>query len=308
MSEPIRPIEPLSTEHAFRHPMKPGGRESLAHMLVLPELGLAGFIYPSILADGHGKGRASLFGPGLPETISEQVEVEVPASANFDNLQIGPLHMAVREPHKTVDLAWNGTRIQFEGRFEATHPVYAFSQHPLGNPKYYGDDRTEQHGRIRGHLTIDGKRHPIDGLMIRDHSWGPRIWGLNQHYKWFHATTGDTSIHFFEMDSFGRRQVRGFLYRDGLIQNIESVSNDFEFDDQMRQQNFRSTVVDAAGRKARVECKLLGMTQVSFDPKTYLNTGGVTLNIDGVQGIGWCEFCWNKDYFDFAKDYVTQYG
>jgi hypothetical protein len=308
MSSNITPIAAVPAKQAFRHKMSAGSRESLAHMLMFPEHGLAGFIYPTVHSDGHAKGRASLFGPGLAEPIHEQIEEVVSADMNFDDWHTGPLRMAVREPHKTVDLAWEGARIQFKGRFEALHPAYAFSSHPLGNPPYYGDDRTEQHGRVSADLSVDGKLLKVEGFLIRDHSWGPRIWGLNQHYKWFHAVTASCSIHFFEMQSFGRLQLRGFLYKDGVMQHLAQVHCDFTYDEQMMQQTLQVQVIDTAGRTAAVDCQAFAHVQLEFDPKIYLNESALALTIDGQPGTGWCEFCWNRDYFDFAKTYVKQYG
>lgn len=40
----------------------------------------------------------------------------------------------------------------------------------------------------------------------------------------------------------------------------------------------------------------------------YLNEAALTLEIDGQAGTGWCEFCWNRNYYNFARDYVKQYG
>jgi len=40
----------------------------------------------------------------------------------------------------------------------------------------------------------------------------------------------------------------------------------------------------------------------------YLNEAALTLDIDGERGTGWCEFCWNRDYFRFAQEHVQRYG
>lgn len=295
-------------EHAFRHKMREGCRESLAHMLMFPDLQIAGFVYPTVLSDGSAKGRAALFGPGLDEPIQEQIEQQVDDALGFDDWRTGPLHMAVREPHKLVDIGWDGERIQFSGTFNAMHPPYAFSLHPDGNPPYYGDDRTEQHGRLTADLKIDGQPRDAGGYLIRDHSWGPRIWGLNQHYKWFHAICEDTSIHAFEMQSYGRIEVRGFMYRDGELQHLTAFNTEFEFDDQMMHKKLRAEVTDEAGRKATVNCTAFANIQLEFDPKIYLNEAAFTLDVDGSPGTGWCEFCWNRDYFHFAQQHVTAYG
>lgn len=282
----------FSPDHALRHRMREGCRESLAHMLMFPELGIAGFLYPSVHSDGFAKGRVALFGPGVGnEPVQEQVEGQVPDSLNFDDWQHGPLRMAITRPHHTVELAWRGERIQFEGQFEAFHPPYAFSLADQGVPPYYGDDRTEQHGRLRGQLTLDGKSSEIDAFMIRDHSWGPRIWGLNQHYKWVHATTEDCSLHCFEMQSFGHRELRGYVYRDGVMEHVTGMDCDYRFDDQMMHQSFDASVTDSGGRRTEVRCQAFATLQVELDPVVYNNEAALSVDIDGRQGSGWCEFC-----------------
>lgn len=293
---------------AFKHKLAPDGREAVAHMLMLPDQGIAGFIYPSFHAEGPGKARAKLFGPGLEVPIEEEVDLNYPADMDFDDFRLGPLHMAIREPHKTIDLAWRGERLQFDGRYEALHPPYAFSQHPDGVPPYYGVDRTEQHGRIVADMVVDGRAVRHDGFMAHDHSWGPRVWGLNQHYKWVHLITGKTSIHFFEMQSFGRVHVCGYLWKDGKMRHLAQVSYDIVFDETMWQKEFIVRATDTDGRSVIAQCKTFAKTQLGWTPGVYLNEAAVTLEMDGQAGTGWVEFCWNRDYFDFAKEYVTRFG
>ena len=294
--------------HAFKHKLAPDGREALAHMLMFPEQGIAGFIYPSLHASGPGKARVKLFGPGLESLIEEEIEAECPASMDFDDWTLGPLHMAVREPHKRIDLTWKGERLQFEGRYEALHPPYAFSSHPEGVPAYYGDDRTEQHGRLSASICIDGRSFQHEGFLVYDHSWGPRVWGLNQHYKWVHLVTANTSVHFFEMQSFGRVHIRGFLWKDGVMRHLADVSYDIVYDETMWQKQFDVRATDTDGRCVTVNCTTFAKTQLDWTPGVYLNEAAVTLAMDGQSGVGWVEFCWNRDYFDFAKQHVVRFG
>ncbi len=296
-------------EHAYRHKLRPDGRESLAHMLMFPEQGIAGFVYPTVRAAGPAKGRAYLFGPALPSVVAEEIEVPVSADLNFDNWQTGPLLMAVREPHRTVDLKWDGPRIKLDLHFEAMHPPYAFSSHPGGNPPYYGDDRTEQHGRLSADVTVDALSFHHDGYLIRDHSWGPRIWGLNQHHKWLHMTTPSCSIHVFEMQSFGSTHLRGYLFKDGVMRHIASVDYKLGYDDEMMQQSIAMTVTDTDGRIVKVDCQTFAAIQLdSWDPKVFLNETALTVAMEGETGAGWAEFCWNRNYFEFAKDYVARFA
>lgn len=308
MPETTKQFSEFPVEHAYRHRLAPEGRESLAHIFLMPEHNMAGFIYPSMLGTGQAKAMACFFGSGFPEQVVEAAEGPIADDMNFDDWRLGPLHMEVAEPYKRVALDWSGERIKVKAHFTATHPPYPFSTHPKGNPPYFGDNRTEQHGRVIADIEIDGRAFHHEGLLIRDHSWGPRIWGLNQHYKWIHATTGESSMHFFEMQAFGRTELRGFLFKDGVMRHIAHVDYDFVYGDDMLQKTFQTTVTDSDGRTSFIDFKMFGMLQSSHDPKTCINTGCATLEFDGVPGVGVCEFNWNKDYFDFAKDHVARFG
>lgn len=308
MPELSPPLSSPPPEFAFRHILTPEGRESLAHILLMPEHNIAGFIYPTMLGTGIAKSTACFFSPDFPEQIVEVEESAVASEMNFDDWRHGPLHMQVVDPLKAVKIAWNGERIRFNGAFTATHPAYAFSSHPKGNPRYFGDDRTEQHGRVIADLELDGRKLHHEGFLVRDHSWGPRVWGLNQHYKWIHATTGYSSMHFFEMHGFGRTELRGFLFKDGEMQHLERVDYEFVYGDDMLQKAFNVNVTDTAGRKSGIQFNMFGMLTSSHDPKTLINTGCATLEFDGIAGVGVCEFSWNKDYFDFAKTFVGKFG
>lgn len=308
MPEKTKQFSDFPIEHAYRHKLKPEGRESLAHIVLLPEHNMAGFIYPTMLGTGDGKSTACFFGADFPEQIVEVVESPVSDDMTFSDWRHGPLHMEVAEPYKRVNLEWAGERIKFKGTFTATHPAYPFSTHPKGNPPYFGENRTEQHGRLVADIELDGRKFHHEGHMIRDHSWGARVWGLNQHYKWIHATTGDSSMHFFEMQGFGRTEVRGFLFKDKIMRHLERVEYDFVYGDDMLQKTFSVIVTDTDGRQSSIDYRMFNVLASSHDPKTIINTGCATLEFDGVPGVGVCEFSWNKDYFDFAKGYVTRFG
>ncbi|WP_040795719.1 DUF7064 domain-containing protein [Nocardia higoensis] len=309
MNELTKLAHNFPTEHAYRHKLRDDGRESLAHMLLMPEHGIAGFVYPTMRAHGDAKGRAYLFGPSLPEPVTEEIEEPLVADMDFSDWRVGPLEMAVRQPHQSVDLNWKGDRIRLQGRYEALHPPYAFSMHPAGNPPYYGDDRTEQHGRFTADLTVDGRQLSHEGFLIRDHSWGPRVWGLNQHHKWIHAVTSNCSVHLFQMQSFGRVHQHGYVYRDETLAHVQSVEYSVAFDPTMMQQSIRADIVDSEGRKTIMESETFASIQLgAWDPNVYLNEAALQVTVDGDAGTGWAEFCWNKNYFDFAHSYVTEYG
>ena len=304
-------LPPVPEEDDNRHLLRdaPHCREGVALMFQVPEERLAGFVYFWVTREGMAGAAAVVIGDGLSSPISDRFDaVPVPDSMDFNDWRVNGLAMQLGEPHQQLDFSFTGERVQITGHYEALHPPYAFSSHKDGCPPYYADDRTEQHGIVTGELVIDGRRIVLNHFMQRDHSWGPRVWGLNQHYKWFHATTPEACVHFFEMQSFGNVLVRGYVAKDGLMSEITGLDYDFEFDETMHHKTFDVIVTDAAGRKTDIRCKVYAKTQFEADPMIYLKEGATTLTIDGTDGTGWCEFCWNRNYFDFAKDYVGNYA
>ncbi|GGY91667.1 DUF7064 domain-containing protein [Novosphingobium colocasiae] len=303
-------LPPVPAADDNRHKLRdvPHCREANALMFQLPERGLAGFVYFWVDKDGMAGAAAYAFGPGIAVPVIERYDsVKVPDDMDFTDWDVQGLTARLGDVHQAMDFTFAGDRVQIDARYEAFHPPYAFSSHKDGCPPYYADDRTEQHGRVTGTMVLDGEEIALDHFMQRDHSWGPRVWGLNQHYKWFHATTANAYVHFFEMQSFGRALVRGFVARDGLMSEIRRIDYDYAFDDTMHQKRFDVVVTDAAGRETRIETKIYATTEFQADPMIYLKEGAVTVAMVGEEGTGWCEFCWNRNYFDFAQQYVGEY-
>lgn len=300
----------FGVEHDNRHRLRDEAhaREAVVFMLQVPEHGIAGFIYPWINANGTASAAVCLFGPGIGEPIQERFEeVPVPADMDFYDWRVGGLEMKIDEPHVSADISFKGKRVEIQYRFDALHPVYAFGSHPDGCPQYYADDRTEQHGRATGSMVIDGKSYTFETLGQRDHAWGTRIWGLNQHYKWFHATTPNCAVHFFEMQSFGTRHIRGFVFKDDRMEPVTSVDYQYLFDDNMHHTAIDVVVKDGAGRSTAIRSKMFAKFQFDVNPMVLLNESAITVEMEGEQGTGWCEFCWNRDYLNFAKQHVSKF-
>lgn len=307
----ISDVPELADEHDDRHRLgtERHAREAAAFMFALPDNGIAGFLYPWVDNQGLAGSAVCLFGPAIETPIKERfTDVTVPDEMNFHDWRVGGLTMRLGEPHRTVHLSFAGERVQIQCHYEALHPPYAFSSHEDGCPSYYADDRTEQHGRLTGSLVIDGRRYALDTFMQRDHSWGTRIWGLNQHYKWFHATTAGAAVHFFEMQSFGRTLLRGYVFKEGRMSEIRRVEYDFAYDDNMHHEAIDVVATDAAGRSTTIRSKVFAKYQYDADPMIMLNEGATTVEIEGETGSGWCEFCWNMDYYRFARQHVAQFG
>jgi hypothetical protein len=301
-------ISTLPPEDENRHDLSalPGTREAAVYMLPLPEYDGAGIIYTWVTSEGKAGASVTFFGPGLGETIDERVDqIDVPATMDFYNWDVGGLQLKIDTPFETAQFAYMGKRIEMEFRFEAMHPAFPFSAHRKGCPPYYAINRTEQHGTVKGYFKLDGKEYALDNSFCqRDRAWGPRIWGLNQHYKWFHATTSHAAVHFFELQSFGRVHQLGYVFKENHMAEITSLKHDFTFDDNMHHTSINVVAHDSSGRITSLSCRTIAQFVYPVDPMIQLNESPIAVTIEGREGAGWCEFCWNKNYLDFAREHI----
>ncbi|MDN5873021.1 MAG: DUF2804 domain-containing protein, partial [Sinobacteraceae bacterium] len=192
-------IDPVNDgRHRLRD--EPLERESMPYTISLPEHGIAIAIYTWVTKDHRAGAMLAVCGPAVGnEPIVEIADdIEVGPSANFDNWVVGPLHVQHALDLRNARIRGRGQRVALDAAFEASHPAYAYSVDSRGCPAFAATDRIEQSGRVRGSITVDGNRYDFDTTAARDHSWGTRDWDYAQHWKWVHAQTADTALHFWQ--------------------------------------------------------------------------------------------------------------
>jgi len=119
---------------------------------------------------------------------------------------------------------------------EATAPAYGSSgsRHKVVDPeKEFAKAHYEQHMRVHGTVDIDGAVTQIDGLGLRDHSWGPRYWQAIWSYRWLTINFGpdfNAMVSTIWRDKDTRTQG-GVVIRGDKIDQITGVDIDTEFDD-----------------------------------------------------------------------------
>jgi hypothetical protein len=249
-----------------------------------------------------------LFGPGVAKPVLERFdEVPVADTMDFYDWRVQGIRLQIQEPLVSAQVAFKSDRINIDCRFDALHPGYAFSSHKDGCPRYFADDRIEQHGRLSGNLELDGRSIAFDTVGQRDHSWGSRIWGLNQHYKWFHATSATAAVHFFEFQSLGKVRLRGFVLKQGRLSAVTAIDYEYVLDADMNHTAIEVQLTDAAGRTTCVKSTAFACHRFDADPMVMNHESALTATIDGEPGVGWCEFSWNRNYLEFAKPYANRY-
>jgi hypothetical protein len=119
-----------------------------------------------------------------------------------------PRRAFTANPHRPVTV-----RLEVEG----LSPMYGGEVDEQSSEMVFAKGHCEQHVRAHGTVTIDGIDHDIDGLGLRDHSWGPRSWQSPKLYRWL---TGQFDSGFGFMGSqivtrSGAEILSGFVFRDG---------------------------------------------------------------------------------------------
>lgn len=303
---PNRPVPVLDPSNDGRHRLRdlPLERESIPYVFSIPEHNIAAFAYTWVTKDNVAGSIFVVYGPGVGDTpIIEATDgVSMGPDKNFDDWKVGAVHLKQDLKLQTATLKIEGQRVGLEASFEAFMPAYAYGFHPDGCPTWAATDRLEQSGRIRGVLRVDGRSLEFDVTGARDHSWGTRNWDTPQHWKWLHAQAGtDTAVHFWQIQARGRTELRGYVYRDGKMAEIDSVDVDFGNDAHYRHTSVDATVHDTAGRTTRVVGAYYGHFPLIPSPSCTLYEGAMTCTIDGKAGMGWSEFMWPTAYLEHLR-------
>ena len=101
----------------------------------------------------------------------------------------------------------------------------------------------EQHMRGTGEIRVGDETFTIDGLGLRDHSWGPRFWQSIYWYRWLPMVFDES---FAMMVSIvcrrpGEMHAGGMVLRDGEYVMIREATVTADYDDNQNQTTMRIT-------------------------------------------------------------------
>ena len=304
LADPRLAIDPI---HDGRHKLadRPMMRESIPYILVLPEHQIALFTYTWVDAQSSAGAAISVFGPGVgPAPLQQGLpDRPVPETMNFDAWAIEEFRMEQDLKFDKAHVHWKTPEVTVDFDFEAYHPPYAYASDPRGCPSYAADNRIEQAGRVQGTLSLGGKVLEFEGTGHRDHSWGTRDWEAFLHYNWFVGQVGDEiSIHFWNIHALGQNEVRGYVFKDGLMALVDTVDVKVEYDNAFWQTGYVARVTDKAGRETIIRTEVFGTSPLVPHPKRVLRESGGSAMIDGKAGVGWMECAWPVDYVEHISE------
>ena len=132
-------------------------------------------------------------------------------------------------------------RVKVDLLHEAAGPVYGSngSKHEIVDPeKEFAKAHYEQHMRAHGTIEVAGDNGSqpqiveIDGLGLRDHSWGPRYWQAIHSYRWLTINFApDFGMMVSEIwQSPEARRQGGVVVRGNKLEQITGVDIETQFD------------------------------------------------------------------------------
>ena len=121
-------------------------------------------------------------------------------------------------------------------------------------------DHYEQPGSVAGVIEVDGRRLPLSGHGLRDHSWGVRDWQRVPYWRWFGIVSDPDNYVLLNNVGLedGGESAGGFLMLEGVAAPVLHCETDSELDPELGcQRRFRARARDQLGRDTVLEGEAL---------------------------------------------------
>jgi len=162
-------------------------------------------------------------------------------------------------------------------------------------------DHYEQPGSVAGTLEVDGRRHPLAGRGMRDHSWGVRDWQGVPYWRWFGMVADPDN--FIVLNNVGLRgggeTAGGFMMRAGDVAPIRACETESELDPELgAQRSFTARATDALGRETMLSGRALEVAplrQRRDGRLTHVNEALTEYEWEGRRGTGISEYLQQRE-------------
>ncbi|MEW6441640.1 MAG: hypothetical protein AB1640_11960 [bacterium] len=206
--------------------------------------------------------------------------------------------LALANPKEALSQA-RAVTVELELAVEGLSEVYGgvSDQDSLGSEEVsFAKAHYEQHINSKGFLTADGRRFEIDGLGLRDHSWGPRYWQAPKYYRWL--TVQFDRGHGLMLTVFaspsGKTAMSGFLHRSGRNTLIHEVEIETSYAESgPYQKEIRARFTTEKGEKLSLNGRVLSLVPLRNrrkDQTTRICEGFTRYELDGKVGYGISEY------------------
>lgn len=252
-----------------------------------------------------------------------------PKISDNDAFDAGGMRFDVVEPFEELKVAYDGKAVLLDDPLQMANPRKAFTENPWTtcraeltfkgiSPMYGGepvnDDGSqipesgegfarghyEQHIAGAGTIAVGDEEWQVDGLGLRDHSWGPRFWQSPWWYRWLTANLGPDFGFVISVVASrdGGKRILGMVLRDGVYEHITDATIETEWTgDDLYHSHIRATATTSE-RTYEIEGRVLNLVplrnrRTSPDGEellTRISEGLTEWTCDGRTGHGLSEY------------------
>jgi len=282
----------------------------------VPERDLVIWFYPLFRRDlGVMSCGIYVFGPGYSEPwemlyYKQAWHMPIPADAvGACEFQLpNSLAYTIIEPLRKYHISYHdGDEFTADLTFSAFH-----EPHPVGVSNGVG--HIDQFGRVQGEVVLHGERIVIDGVEMRDRTWGPRredkqmtrlgySYGADVTGRGFHSSVRADSSDVSTM-------LTGFLLHDGQETPLTSVQRNVQRDDRGRPARV-DLVLTTSQETLRIAGEVRGQMTVYTSPYVVPVSFVAWTLPDGTVVYGEDQDTWSPGRFrKFRKDqgYLRELG
>ncbi len=185
-----------------------------------------------------------------------------PEITNNDEMNAGGLKIEVVEPFERLRIGFGGRLCVLDEPRDMAHPRTAFESNPFvesevhldvtgvspmfgGMPvradgkslgteaeKSFAKAHYEQHTSVKGTIRVGDEVIDLDGLGLRDKSWGPRYWQAIRWYRWLPMIfSPEFAMMLSIIDRDGEPTTGGMVLSDGRYHPVHDCRIESEWDD-----------------------------------------------------------------------------
>lgn len=294
-------------EDDLRHRPGPGQRmrDSLFWQLSMPDekLGFQAYLY--LAGDGRAGFNVVVWDDSPKPLVFDLGQATVGDQMDLDDFSLKGLSLTQERLRQSACLNYESDNIRVHYDFNGLHDAFSYHQNPDGLPSWFAMNRLEQTGWVKGFLEFGDRRIELDRVGHRDHSWGPRRWGMPQHWKWLiaYSDDGQYMVNAWIWIAKGEWGVGGYVVKGQVLLPISHIKHHATYDDDMGQQSLEAEIFDTAGGRTTLDMRRIGLVHLPSSDKaeTLVSEAVCEAEIDGVKAGGQFETHWSKTYLNYLK-------
>jgi len=225
----------------------------------------------------------------------------VPFRGNWQSWTLGGLSYTMLDPLHRWTLRLEDGRCQAELAFTGFHPPFDYADNVAVLPPFVAGRHYEQGCTVSGTVRLRDQRFDVQGVGLRDHSWGVRDWARPAGWKWITGVfPGDGgsppwTFNVWQVRAGQQVTVNGFIFDGEQTSGLVGAHVGTEYArDGRTQVAVALRLEDVAGRSHCARALALAVFPMA-DRRTLLNEALAEFEMGDRRGWGVLEYLWQAD-------------